>query len=305
VGDIESAPFIHALSQLRRRAGNNNFIQIHVSYVPVVPPGQYGEQKTKPTQRAVGDVRSAGLNPDLVACRCERELSHSTVQKIASMCQMDDDRVIAVHNVSTTYRVPLLLAQQNVLKTIGTLLDLDSIKKPQSLIDQGSALWKEWVELATSQDHIFETVTIALVGKYVSLHDAYMSVTKSLEHASMHCKRKLNLVWIDSSHLEDVAEKTSLTEYHKAWHDLCTADGILVPGGFGERGTEGMIKAANYARTKRVPFLGVCLGMQVAVIEYARNVCLLPGAQSAEFNEKAENKVIVYMPEVSLWSNHP
>lgn len=212
---------------------------------------------------------------------------------------MDVNRVIAVHNVSTTYRVPLLLKDQKVLETVSQLLQLETIQKPIELVKKGGLLWDEWVELATSQDHIHETVTIALVGKYISLHDAYMSVTKSLEHASMHCKRKLNLVWVDASHLEEDAEKTSVVEYHKAWHDVCTADGILVPGGFGVRGTEGMIRATNYARTKKIPFLGICLGMQVAVIEYARNVCGMAGAGSQELQPACESPVIIEMPDVS------
>lgn len=212
---------------------------------------------------------------------------------------MDQNKVVAVHNVSTTYRVPLLLENQNLLETISGILQLDNVQKPPEVVNQGKLIWKEWVELATSQDHIFETVSIALVGKYTSLHDAYMSVMKSLEHAAMHCKKKLNLVWVDSSHLDDAAQESSQAEYHKAWHDVCTADGILVPGGFGVRGTEGMIKATTYARTKNVPFLGICLGMQLAVTEYARKVCGIPGAGSEELHPQCDNPVIVYMPEVS------
>jgi CTP synthase len=220
------------------------------------------------------------------------------------MCQVEQDQVIAVHNVSTTYRVPLLLENQKLLATIGRLLQLDSIKKPAPLVQQGKLMWKEWVSLATSQDHVFETVSIALVGKYTSLHDSYMSVSKSLEHAAMHCKKKLNLIWVDASHLEDATQESSPAEFHKAWHAVCTADGILVPGGFGVRGTEGMIKATTWARTKNIPFLGVCLGMQLAVIEYARNVCGINGAGSEELQPQCDNPVIVYMPEVSRTNNH-
>jgi CTP synthase len=214
------------------------------------------------------------------------------------MCQVEHEQVIAVHDVSTTYRVPLLLENQKLLSTISRLLQLDAIERPSELVEQGKLTWKEWVALATSQDHVFETVSIALVGKYTSLHDSYMSVIKSLEHAAMHCKKKLNLIWVDASHLEDAAQESSPAEFHKAWHAVCTADGILVPGGFGIRGTEGMIKATTWARTKRVPFLGVCLGMQLAVIEYARNVCGIEGAGSEELQPNCKNPVIVYMPEV-------
>jgi len=214
------------------------------------------------------------------------------------MCQVEPDQIIAVHDVSTTYRVPLLLESQNLLATVGRLLQLDSIKKPAELVKQGKLMWKEWVGLATSQDHVFEAVSIVLVGKYTSLHDAYISVTKSLEHAAMHCKKKLNLIWVDAAHLEDASQESSPAEFHKAWHAVCTADGILVPGGFGVRGTEGMIKAITWARTKNIPFLGICLGMQLAVIEYARNVCGIDGAGSEELQPQCENPVIVYMPEV-------
>ncbi|KAK8091835.1 CTP synthase [Apiospora hydei] len=298
VGDIENAPFIHAMTQLQRRVGKGNFLQIHVSHVPVIPPGPQGEQKTKPTQRAVMDSRREGLNPDLIACRCEIPLEASTIQKVASMCQVDADQVIAVHNVSTTYRVPLLLENQNLLATIGRIFQLDSIPRNPTLVSQGKLIWKEWVELATSQDHVFETVKIALVGKYTTLHDAYMSVGKSLEHAALHCRKKLDLIWVDASNLEEDSKDTKQVHYHKAWHDVCTANGILVPGGFGDRGTEGMIKAINYARTKNVPYLGICLGMQLAVIEYARNVCGVSGAGSEELQPQCENKVVVNMPEL-------
>ncbi|KAI5284022.1 CTP synthase ura7, partial [Ascosphaera acerosa] len=298
VGDIESAPFIHAMSQLQNRVGKHNFAQIHVSYVPVIPPGPSGEQKTKPTQRAVSDVRSAGLYPDLIACRCERPLEGEIIQKISNMCQVKLDQVIAVHNVSTTYRVPLLLEEQKLLATLTRLLDLNSIRPSAERLRQGKLNWENWVSLATSQDHAYETVTIALVGKYVSLHDSYMSVSKSLEHAAMHCNKKLNLIWVDASHLENATQETSPADYHSAWHAVCTAGGILVPGGFGARGTEGMIRAIKWARTKQVPFLGVCLGMQLAVVEYARNVCGLADAGSEELSPDCAHKVIVYMPEV-------
>ncbi|EEH49733.2 CTP synthase [Paracoccidioides brasiliensis Pb18] len=276
IGDVESGVFFEAMRQLQRRAGKGNFLQIHVSYVPVIPPGS-GEQKTKPTQRAISDVRSAGLSPDLIACRCERPLEGQTIVKIANACQVDRDQVLTVHNVSTTYHVPVLLENQG---------------------KKGTTTWTEWKSLASSQDHTQVTVSIALVGKYTSLHDSYMSVSKSLEHAAMHCKRKINLIWVDASHLEETTQECSPAEFHKAWHAVCMADGILVPGGFGHRGTEGMIKAAKWARTNNIPYLGICLGMQLAVIEYARNVCGID-AGSEEFDENHSNPAIVYMPEIN------
>lgn len=168
------------MSQLQRRAGKDNFLQIQVSYVPLIG----SEQKTKPTQRAISDVRSAGLRPDLIACRCETPLEEATIQKIANSCQVERDQVVGVHNVSTTYQVPILLEKQGFLHTISQLLQIDAIPKEQKLQEYGKVIWQEWQGLALSQDHVFETVTIALVGKYTSLHDSYMSVSKALEHVS-------------------------------------------------------------------------------------------------------------------------
>ncbi|OJI84735.1 CTP synthase ura7, variant 2 [Aspergillus tubingensis] len=296
VGDIESAPFIHALSQLQRKAGKGNFVQIHVSYVPVIPPGPGGEQKTKPTQRAISDVRSAGLNPDLIACRCEQPLEDSTINKIANMCSVEQHQVIAVHNVTTTYHVPMLLEKQKLISTITDMLDLKSIPQTPERKEQGSRMWNDWCDLARGQDFLHDSVSIALVGKYTSLHDAYISVSKALEHAAMYCHKKVQIIWVDSSHLED--DTASPADYHKAWHAVCTADGVLVPGGFGNRGTEGMMKAITWARTNNKPFLGVCLGMQLAVLEFCRNVANIKDVGSEELHPKAENHAIVYMPEV-------
>ncbi|KAK2740923.1 CTP synthase ura7 [Myotisia sp. PD_48] len=294
VGDIESAPFIEAMRQLRRRAGKNNFLNIHVSLVPVI----HGEQKTKPTQQAIRDVRSAGLSPDLIACRCSLALEKSATDKIAMFCQVEPEHVFGVHDVTSTYHVPLLLEQQGLIPVIRNILNIDEMTIEQNLVDRGQATWLKWKTLTRSQERFFSTVTIALVGKYTSLHDSYLSVVKSLEHCAMACSRKLNLIWVDSAHLEKATATDSPELYHKAWHQVCTADGILVPGGFGTRGTEGMIAAAHWARTKPKPFLGICLGMQIAVIEYARNVCDIPGAGSIELNEKTKDPVIIYMPEI-------
>lgn len=214
-------------------------------------------------------------------------------------CQVEPEQVIAVHNVASTYHVPLLLEKQGLIVTIRDILKLDEVAKSDKLIKKGRSSWAEWKTLTTAQDRLFDTVDIVLVGKYTNLHDSYLSVIKSLEHASMRCGKKLNLIWVDASNLEDTAQSENPAEFHKAWHEVCTADGILVPGGFGLRGTEGMVKAAQWARTNKTPYLGICLGMQIAVIEFARHVCEIPTAISEEVNATAEDQVIIFMPEGS------
>ncbi|EWC47002.1 CTP synthase [Drechslerella stenobrocha 248] len=297
VGDIESAPFIEAMRQLRRRAGKGNFLQIHVSLIPVIN----GEQKTKPTQAAIREARSSGLAPDLIACRCSEALTPATVNKIAMFCQVEPEDVVQVVDVGLTYRVPLLLDQQRLLSVLSSILQLDQLSIPQQLLSKGQTTWAKWKSLVHAATTLHDEVKVTLVGKYTSLHDSYLSVTKSLEHAAMHCGRKLVLEWVDSSHLEQETAKSDPASYHRAWHMVCTANGIIVPGGFGTRGTEGMIAAANWARTHKTPYLGICLGMQIAVIEFARNVCGLTEATSEEFSDEAEkltSPVIMFMPEI-------
>ncbi|KAG9241815.1 CTP synthase [Calycina marina] len=296
VGDIESAPFIEAMRQLRRRVGKDNFLQIHVTLVPVL-----GEQKTKPTQQSIKDVGRAGLVPDLIACRCEEPLHKGTIEKIAMFCDVATEHVLGVHNVLTTYHVPVLLKEQGLVDTLRDLLKLDVIPRPKELISKGQRTWKEWTHLTTQQENKRQDIVkIVLVGKYIKLHDSYLSVVKSLEHSAMRCGKKLDLSWIDASHLEEPTRAENPAEFHTAWHGICTADGILVPGGFGQRGTEGMMAAAKYARENKVPYLGICLGMQIAVIEYARNICGLLNAGSVELDgETCPEKLVIFMPEVS------
>ncbi|KAG0647558.1 UTP-ammonia ligase [Hyphodiscus hymeniophilus] len=294
VGDIESAPFIEAMRQLKRRVGKENFLQIHVSLIPVIQ----GEQKTKPTQQAIRDVGRSGLVPDLIACRCDVPLEKSTIEKVAMFCQVEPHQVVAVHNVSSTYHVPLLLETQGLVTTMSNILNLESVPKSKDLIDRGQRTWAEWKRLTTQQDRLFESVNIVLVGKYTNLHDSYLSVIKSLEHSAMRCGKKLNLIWVDASNLEAQAQLDNPAEFHKAWHEVCTGDGILVPGGFGHRGTEGMIQAAKWARENKTPYLGICLGMQIAVIEFARHVCGMPQASSIELQEQCADPVVIFMPEI-------
>ncbi|KAL2357843.1 CTP synthase [Cryomyces antarcticus] len=293
VGDIESMPFVEAMTQLRRRAGKDNFLQIFVSYIPVIN----GEQKTKPTQQAIKSVRSAGLIPDLIACRCEKPLEPSTVDKVARFCQVEDRQVVAVRDMPSVYQVPILLEEQGLIPILSDILRLDALTTSQSLVKKGRSTWNQWTALTVGLEHTFQPVSIVLVGKYTELHDAYMSVTKSLEHAAMRCKKKLKLIWVDSAHLESATSHTQPAKFHKAWHDVCTAAGILVPGGFGTRGTEGMIAAAKWARENKTPYLGICLGMQIAVIEFARNVCGISNATSMEFDAISDDRVVIDMPE--------
>ncbi|OHW94371.1 CTP synthase [Colletotrichum incanum] len=267
-------------------AGSGNFIQIHVSYVPTI----HGEQKTKPTQHAVKTVRSYGLVPDM-------PLMEATVKKIALLCQVDVPQVLVVRDMPTIYQVPLLLEEQNLIPWLRKAVNLDALHIPQSRIAEGEALWKTWASVVSRPTD--GEINIALVGKYVKSQDAYLSTVKALEHSAMHLRKKLNICWVDAEHLEPQAKSQDQAQYHKAWHDVCTASGIIVPGGFGNRGTEGMMKVSKWARENGTPFLGVCLGFQTAIIQYARDFLNVPNATSEEFDASAENKVVIYMPEIS------
>lgn len=296
VGDIESAPFVEALRQFQFRVGRENFALIHVSLVPVIN----GEQKTKPTQAAVKDLRSLGLLPDMVACRCKNKLHKPTIEKIGMFCHVGPDQVLAVHNVSSTYHVPLLLKEEKILDFLTKRLRLDSLNVSPEMLTKGEKLLDDWTKLTVQEDRSFDKVKIAIVGKYTHLQDSYLSVIKSLEHAAMRVSRRLQIIWVESTDLEPAAELKNKANFHKAWQAVCTADGILVPGGFGSRGIEGMIAAAKWARENSIPYLGVCLGLQIATIEFERNVLGKTRASSAEFDESLpeEDQAVVYMPEI-------
>ncbi|KAK0545504.1 CTP synthase ura7 [Tilletia horrida] len=296
VGDIESAPFVEALRQFQFRVGQENFALIHVSLVPVVG----GEQKTKPTQAAIRDLRGLGLVPDIIAARCQQPLDRSVISKLSMFCHVGPDQVMAVHDVSSTYHVPLLLEEQGLLNFLTRRLKLDTNGGiPAAMKEQGQILRTRWRDLTSGHDRLIDKVEIVLVGKYTSLQDSYMSVVKALEHASLRVHRKLTLKWVEAGDLEPATANDNPVRYHEAWQAVCSAKGIIVPGGFGHRGTEGMISAAKWARTKKVPFLGICLGFQISVIEYARNVCGLKDAGSSELDEKCPHPVVIYMPEIS------
>ena len=276
VGDIESAPFIEALRQFQFRVGRENIYFVHVSLVPVMGP--VGEQKTKPTQHTVKELRGLGITPDVLVCRAETPLTDDTREKLAAFCHVSPNAVMGAHDVSNIYRVPLMLAEQGMCK----VLDIDC-----NVTD----LMVRWEKMADRADSSTEDVRIAMVGKYTGLSDSYLSVIKGLQHASLAVGRNLVIDWIEASELE--------TTNDPSWDLLRAADGILVPGGFGDRGIEGKILAANYARTNMVPYLGICLGLQVATIEFCRNVLGLEGSNSTEFDENTPHPAVVFMPEIS------
>ena len=286
VGDIESAPFIEALRQFQFRVGQDNVCFVHVSLVPVMGP--VGEQKTKPTQHTVKELRGLGIIPDILVCRSEKPLEDETRAKLAAFCHVGKDAVVSAHDVSNLYQIPISLYEQSVLNKVSNHLGFEV---PDSL-----PMLDDWKEMADKIDHLEEEVNIAMVGKYTGLSDSYLSVIKALQHSAFTVDRKLVIDWIESTDLDphDVTEK-----HDEAWELLRAADGILVPGGFGNRGVEGKIAAANYARVNNVPYLGVCLGLQIATIEFCRNVLGLENANSTEFDENTPNPAVVFMPEIS------
>lgn len=310
-GDMENAPFLESLRRLRGRVGEDQWVHILVTLVPVI---MNDEQKTKPTQAAMRDILSTGLKPDLVskflsdnlsssnlikiACRCEVPLAKSTIQKVASSCNVKPADIIAVHNVPSTYHVPALLEEQGLLPSISKLLRLDLLETLPQRATNGANMWMDWMSLTAPRNDACKSVTIALVGKYTNFMDSYISVLKSLEHSVMSCHHKLNLVVVEASHLEEPTVASLKADYDQAWNKVRAADGILVPGGFGVRGTEGMIAAARWARENKTPYLGICLGMQTAVIEFARHVCNIPEAGSIELSPNCSDPVIIFMPEI-------
>jgi CTP synthase len=286
VGDIESAPFIEALRQFQFRVGQENVCFVHVSLVPVMGP--VGEQKTKPTQHTVKELRGLGIIPDILVCRSEVPLEDETRAKLAAFCHVGTDAVVSAHDVSNLYQIPISLYEQSVLNKVSDHLGFEV---PDTL-----PMLDDWKEMADKVDRLEEEVHIAMVGKYTGLSDSYLSVIKALQHSAYAVDRKLVIDWIESTDLDphDVTEK-----HDEAWDLLRAADGILVPGGFGNRGVEGKIAAANYARINNVPYLGVCLGLQIATIEFCRNVLGLENANSTEFDENTPNPAVVFMPEIS------
>ncbi|KAE9590490.1 putative CTP synthase (glutamine hydrolyzing) [Lupinus albus] len=289
IGDIESMPFIEALGQFSHRVGHGNFCLIHVSLVPVL--NVVGEQKTKPTQHSVRQLRGLGLTPNLLACRSTKELDYSVKAKLAQFCHVPLSNIVTLHDVPNIWHIPLLLKDQKAHEAILKTLNLLSVATEPIL--------KDWTTRTKVHDDFHENVRIAMVGKYTGLSDAYLSVLKALLHAAVAHNRKLIVEWVPAGDLEDVTSKQDPDSYKVAWGLLKGADGILVPGGFGDRGVQGKILAAKYARENNVPFLGICLGMQIAVIEFARSILGLHDTTSTEFDPEAKNPCVIFMPEGS------
>ena len=270
VGDIESLPFLEAIRQFRQDVGRDNTLYIHLTLVPFI--GTAGELKTKPTQHSVRDLRSIGIQPDILLCRTDRFLPQDIKRKIALFCDVNEEAVITAKDVSTIYEVPLVFAAEGVDKII-----LKHLHLPQTQLHM-----EKWQHLVDRIKHPADELTIHVVGKYVGYEDSYKSLNEALTHGGFPHGLKVNIRWVEAEALEE-ADGARL---------LDAADGILVPGGFGTRGTRGMMKAAEVARTRRIPFFGICYGFQWAAVEFARNVCGLTDADSTECNEDTPHKVI-------------
>jgi len=275
VGDIESLPFLEAIRQFKTDIGKNGVMYIHVTLMPFI--GAATELKTKPTQHSVKELRSIGIQPDVIVCRSEKSISDELKAKIALFCDIDQAAVIPNMDAKTIYEVPLLLEQAK----------LDQIVIERLKLECGESDLRQWHELVSKIKAPKHKVTIGIVGKYVSLPDAYLSVAEALRHAGIAHETQVQIKWINS---EDI-EKSGIEKI------VGKVDGILVPGGFGNRGIEGKITAIRWARENKVPFLGICLGMQCAVIEFARNVCGMTGANSAEFDPESPYVVVDILPE--------
>ena len=278
VGDIESLPFLEAIRQVKKDVGKNDVLYIHVTLVPYISAA--GELKTKPTQHSVKELRSIGISPDIIVCRSEKPISKEMREKMAMFCDVDPDAVIQNLTARSIYEVPMLMEEQG-LDTI-VLRKLEMEDKPKDM--QG---WHDMV--ARILKKYDKKVTIAVVGKYVALQDAYISITESLRHAAVANEAELDIHWVNAEEIE--ADDTDMAKV------MAGVDGIMVPGGFGNRGIEGKIKAIQYAREHKIPFFGICLGMQCAVIEFARHVCGMADANSSEFNPNSTHPVIDLMPE--------
>ncbi len=276
VGDIESLPFMEALRQMRSDVGRENSLYIHVTWLPHI--GATDELKTKPTQHSVRELRSIGIQPDVIIARSDHPVDPELCSKIALFCDVDTRAVIPLPTTSVLYEVPLLLEQAGLGEYILSRLGVESRQKPE---------WSSWEQIVAVERTERPKLRIALVGKYVELQDAYMSVRESVRHAALAVGVDAEILWLHSAELEK----------GKGWDELRSAHGIIVPGGFGSRGIEGKIQTARYARESKVPYLGLCLGMQVMVIEFGRNVLGTEDVNSTEFDRNTPHPVIDLLPE--------
>ena len=275
VGDIEGLPFLEAIRALRLEVGKMGAMNIHLTLVPLIKTT--GELKTKPTQHSVGELRRIGISPDMIICRCEKPLDKDLKLKIAISCGVEKDCVIESVDAKSIYQIPLNFLKQDILASIASLLNLKPLKPDM----------KEWDKLVRRVLAPKNELQIAFVGKYIDLKESYKSLTEAIIHAGAALNARVKLKWIDSEKLESLDES-------KVFKDI---SGILVAGGFGERGIEGKIKAINFARTRKIPFLGICLGMQLVLVEFARNVLGLKDAHSTEFKPKTKNPVVFLIDE--------
>ncbi|MDZ4767520.1 MAG: CTP synthase [Chloroflexota bacterium] len=273
VGDIEGLPFLEAIRQMRMSVGRNDALYIHVTFLPHI--GATGELKTKPTQHSVRELRGIGIQPQVIIARTDFEVGKDVTSKIALFCDVDERAVIALKTTDLVYEVPLLLEDSGLANYI-----IDQLRLPVVTPDLS-----KWRTMVAQMRAAKEPLHIGVVGKYIELHDAYMSVKEALFHAATYCDRKLVIEWIDSGDLEK----------ERAWEQLASVDGVVVPGGFGYRGVEGKVLAARHAREQKVPYLGLCLGMQTMCIEVARTVLGLEDANSSEFETGSEHLVIDMM----------
>ena len=275
VGDIESQPFLEAIRQFQHDVGHENAILIHVTLIPYLKAS--GEMKTKPTQASVKELQGIGIQPDVIVCRSEHPLTTEIKDKIALFCNVPSSHVLQNLDVEYLYEAPLAMEKENLAQVVCESLHLPCPEPDLS----------DWTHMVEALRHPNKEVTIALVGKYTQLHDAYLSVVEALKHGGIASHANVHLKWVDS----ELVTKENVAEY------LCDVDGVLVPGGFGNRGIEGMITAIQYTRENRIPFLGLCLGMRLTIVEYARNVLGYHDAHSIEMNPNTMHPVIALMPD--------
>jgi CTP synthase len=292
VGDIESLPFLEALRQMKLEEDNSNTFFIHVTLAPILD--SVGDQKTKPTQHSVQELRRIGIQPDLLAVRCKTELNKDTISKISLFANISHECVMSCHDVSSIYSVPQILYEQGITKVI--LKKFGLTRKIDTL---------NWGKISDTYTDFNENVKIAIIGKYVNLKDSYVSVNQALLHSGAKLGTKIEIDWIDSELLESESGNTlNNNEINEKLKLLDIYNGILVPGGFGSRGSEGIIYSSNYARENNIPYLGICFGFQLAIIAFARYVCNLSEANTTEINQNTKYPVIIYMPEQHQIKNY-